>query len=89
MAGDVVTVFALALLGLTGMVEIGAGFLAFVLAPGLAGEPRTVGLVALYTRLAFPAVICITLASIGAALAQCPQALHRREPGAVGGEWRR
>ena len=68
MAGDVVTVFALALLGLTGMVEIGAGFLAFALAPGLAGEPDTVGLVALYTRLAFPAVICITLASIGAAL---------------------
>src|SRR6478735_6703612 len=68
MAGDVVTVFALALLGLTGMMEIGAGFLAFALAPGLAGEPDTVGLVALYTRLAFPAVICITLASIGAAL---------------------
>jgi putative peptidoglycan lipid II flippase len=67
-AGDVVTVFALALLGLTGVVEIGAGFLAFALAPGLSGEPDTLGLVALYTRLAFPSVICITLASIGAAL---------------------
>ncbi len=53
-AGDVVTVFALALLALTGVVEIGAGLLAFALAPGLADEPDTLGLVALYTRLAFP-----------------------------------
>jgi putative peptidoglycan lipid II flippase len=67
-AGDVVIVFALALLGLTGLVEIAAGVLAFALAPGMANEPDTLDLVALYTRLAFPAVICITLASIGAAL---------------------
>ncbi|KAB0267931.1 murein biosynthesis integral membrane protein MurJ [Microvirga brassicacearum] len=73
-AGDVVTVFALALLGVTGLVELGAGLLAFALAPGFAGEPQTLDLVALYTRLAFPAVICITLASIGAALLN----LHRR-----------
>jgi len=73
-AGDVVTLFALALLALTGVVEIGAGLLALALAPGLADEPDTLGLVALYTRLAFPSVIVITLASIGAALLN----IHRR-----------
>lgn len=73
-AGDVVTVFALSLLAVTGLVEIGAGLFALVLAPGLADEPGTLGLVALYTRLAFPSVIVITLASIGAALLN----IHRR-----------
>ena len=34
-AGDVLTVFGIALLALTGLVEIGAGLLAFLLAPGL------------------------------------------------------
>jgi putative peptidoglycan lipid II flippase len=67
-AGDVLASFGLALLILTGVVELGAGLLAFALAPGFAGEPETLSLVALYTRLAFPSVICITLASIGAAL---------------------
>ncbi|WP_210496234.1 murein biosynthesis integral membrane protein MurJ [Microvirga antarctica] len=68
LSGDVIVVFALALLGVTGLVQLTAGLLAFALAPGLAGEPDTLALVALYTRLAFPSVICITLASIGAAL---------------------
>jgi putative peptidoglycan lipid II flippase len=67
-AGDVLSVFGLALLGLTGLVEIGAGLLAFILAPGLHGEGETLALVALYTRLSFPIVLCITLASISAAL---------------------
>lgn len=67
-AGDVVTAFALALLALTGLVELGAGLIAFILAPGLQDEGGTLALVALYTRLAFPAVICVTLASIAAAL---------------------
>jgi len=60
-------VFALALLALTGFVEIGAGLIALVLAPGLQDD-GTLALVALYTRLAFPMVLGITLASIGAAL---------------------
>src|SRR4051794_31682387 len=34
-AGDVLSVFGLALLGLTALVEIGAGLLAFILVPGL------------------------------------------------------
>lgn len=68
LAGDTVSVFALALLALTGLVEIGAGLLAFLLAPGLGGDGETLALVALYTRLAFPIVLCVTLASIGAAL---------------------
>ena len=67
-------VFGVALLAITGLVELGAGLLAFVLAPGLSGEAETLDLVALYTRLAFPSVICITLASIGAALLN----IHRR-----------
>ncbi|MFL5021815.1 MAG: murein biosynthesis integral membrane protein MurJ [Microvirga sp.] len=67
-AGDVLSVFGLALLGLTGVVEIGAGLLAFILVPGLHDDGETLALVALYTRLSFPIVPCITLASIGAAI---------------------
>ncbi|MBA1155148.1 murein biosynthesis integral membrane protein MurJ [Microvirga mediterraneensis] len=67
-AGDVLSVFGLALLGLTALVEIGAGLLAFVLAPGLHDDGETLALVALYTRLSFPIVLSVTLASIGAAL---------------------
>src|SRR5215210_2041423 len=68
LAGDTVSVFALALLALTGLVEIGAGLLAFLLAPGLGGDGETLALVALYTRLSFPVVLCVTLASIGGAI---------------------
>ncbi len=63
-AGDVITAFALVLLGLTGLVEVGAGLIAIVLAPGFQDDGDTLALVALYTRLAFPAVICVTLASV-------------------------
>jgi putative peptidoglycan lipid II flippase len=68
LAGDTLGVFALALLALTGLVEIAAGVLALLLAPGLHDDGETLALVALYTRLAFPIVFCVTLASIGAAL---------------------
>ena len=67
-------VFALALLGSPGIVELGAGLLAFGARAGFRGRPDTLDLVAFYTRLAFPAVILMTLASIGAALLN----LHRR-----------
>ena len=66
-SGDVLAVFALALLALAGLVEVGAGFIAFLLAPGLRDE-GTLALVALYTRLGFPMVLGVTLSSIGAAL---------------------
>ncbi|MCB5174798.1 murein biosynthesis integral membrane protein MurJ [Microvirga lenta] len=67
-AGDVVSVFALGLLALSGLVEIGAGLLAFVLAPGLVDDGGTLALVALYTRLGFPMVLGVTLSSVAAAL---------------------
>ncbi|MBO1906136.1 murein biosynthesis integral membrane protein MurJ [Microvirga sp. 3-52] len=67
-AGDVLSVFGMALLALTGLVEIGAGLLAFILAPGLHDDGGTLALVTLYTRLSFPVVLCVTLASIGAAV---------------------
>jgi putative peptidoglycan lipid II flippase len=68
LAGDVMSGFALALLGLTAIVEIGAGALALLLAPGLHDDGQTLALVALYTRLSFPIVLCVTLASIAAAI---------------------
>ncbi|MGF9759925.1 murein biosynthesis integral membrane protein MurJ [Microvirga sp. 0TCS3.31] len=68
MAGDTLGVFALALLALTGLVEIGAGLIAVLVAPGLNDDGGTLALVALYTRLSFPIVICVMLASIGAAV---------------------
>ncbi|MBD2747550.1 murein biosynthesis integral membrane protein MurJ [Microvirga sp. BT688] len=67
-AGDALSVFALALLALTGLVEIGAGLIALLLAPGLHDDGETLALVALYTRLSFPIVLCVTLASIAAAV---------------------
>lgn len=68
MAGDALSVFALALLALTGFVEIAAGLIALLLAPGLHDDGETLALVALYTRLAFPSVICVTLAAMAAAV---------------------
>ena len=68
MAGDVLGVFALALLGLTALVEIGAGPLALLLAPGLRGDGGALALVTLYTRLAFPIVVGVTLSSVAAAI---------------------
>jgi putative peptidoglycan lipid II flippase len=68
MAGDVLSIFALALLGLTALVEIGAGVLALLLAPGLHDDGEALALVALYTRLSFPIVVSVTLSSIAAAI---------------------
>ncbi|MBF9196547.1 murein biosynthesis integral membrane protein MurJ [Microvirga terrestris] len=68
MAGDTLSIVALVLLALTGLVEIGAGLIAFLLAPGLHDDGGTLALVALYTRLSFPIVICVTLASVAAAV---------------------
>jgi len=68
MAGDVSGVFALALLGLTALVEIGAGLVALLLAPGLYDDGETLALVALYTRLSFPIVLSVTLSSVAAAI---------------------
>jgi putative peptidoglycan lipid II flippase len=49
-------------------VEVGAGVIAMLLAPGFQDDGGTLALVALYTRLAFPTVICVTLASVASAL---------------------
>jgi len=72
-AGDVATILALLLLGLVALVEVAAGPIALLLAPGL-GTGETLDLVALYTRLAFPSVFGVTLASVGAAVLN----MHRR-----------
>ncbi len=66
-AGDAISVFALALLGLTALVEIGAGLVALLLAPGLRDE-GTLALAAFYTRLSFPIVVSVTLSSVAAAI---------------------
>ncbi|SCY46576.1 murein biosynthesis integral membrane protein MurJ [Microvirga guangxiensis] len=68
MAGDVLSVFALALLALTALVEIGAGLVALLLAPGLRDDGNTLALTAFYTRLSFPIVVSVTLSSIAAAI---------------------
>jgi putative peptidoglycan lipid II flippase len=68
LAGDVIGASALALLGLTALVEIGAGLVALLLAPGLRDDGETLALVALYTRLSFPIVLSVTLSSVAAAI---------------------
>jgi len=68
MAGDVIALFALALLALTAAVEAGAGLVALALAPGLRDDETIGALVALYTRLSFPIVVSVTLSSIAAAI---------------------
>lgn len=73
-AGDVTLVSAFVLLGLVALVEVAAGTIGLLLAPGLATTDGAPELVALYTRLAFPSVFGVTLASIGAAFLN----LHRR-----------
>ncbi|MCB8819262.1 murein biosynthesis integral membrane protein MurJ [Microvirga rosea] len=67
MAGNVTLVFGCLLLGIVAVVEVGAGAIGLLVAPGLASQDGVPELVALYTRLAFPAVFGVTLASIGAA----------------------
>ncbi len=68
MAGDVIGAFALALLGLTALAEIGAGLVALLLAPGLRDDGETLAMVAFYTRLSFPIVLSATLSSVAAAI---------------------
>ncbi len=67
-AGDVLSLFALALLALTALVEMGAGFVALLLAPGLRDDGGTLALTAFYTRLSFPIVFAVTLSSVAAAI---------------------
>jgi putative peptidoglycan lipid II flippase len=67
--GEVFTTLALILVALIAVVELCAGLAIFVLAPGLAEDPATFDLAALYARLAFPLVFGLTLASfVSAAL---------------------
>ncbi|MBZ6077084.1 murein biosynthesis integral membrane protein MurJ [Microvirga puerhi] len=73
-AGDVTLLFTLLLAAIVAIVEIGAGTIGLFLAPGLATQDGAPELVALYTRLAFPTVFGVTLASIGAAFLN----IHRR-----------
>jgi putative peptidoglycan lipid II flippase len=67
-AGEILSTCGFGLVVLAIIVEIGAGLLALVIAPGLAEDDGVVRLVAYYTRLGFPSVVGITLASIGAAI---------------------
>jgi putative peptidoglycan lipid II flippase len=66
-AGEALAVLGLALAALVALVELSAGLVVLVLAPGL-DEPGTLSLAALYTRLCFPLVIGVTLASFVAAV---------------------
>jgi putative peptidoglycan lipid II flippase len=70
---------ALALLGLVAAVELSAGLAILVLAPGLADDDQILALAALCTRLAFPMVAGVTLASFVAAVLN----RHRRFTAAI------
>jgi putative peptidoglycan lipid II flippase len=67
-AGEAFAAFGLVLLALTALVELAAGGAVLLLAPGLGGDPATLALAALYTRLAFPLVIGVSLAAFLAAI---------------------
>jgi putative peptidoglycan lipid II flippase len=67
-AGETIAALSLALLALTAIVEAAAGGAVLLLAPGLADDPGTLALAAFYTRLAFPLVVGVTLASFLAAI---------------------
>lgn len=71
--GGLLSGLGLLLLGLTALVELGAGLAVLIVAPGLGDDPETLALGALYTRLAFPLVAGITLASVISAVLN-----HRR-----------
>ena len=75
-AGEVFAVVALALAVLLA-IELAAGLAVLALAPGLAGDALTLDLATLYTRLAFPLVAGVTLASIVGAALEPPPALSR------------
>jgi putative peptidoglycan lipid II flippase len=67
-AGEAFAALGLALLALTAIVEGAAGGAVLLLAPGLGDDPATLALAAFYTRLAFPLVVGVTLASFLAAI---------------------
>src|SRR5829696_8001301 len=68
-AADALSGFAMLLLAVVGAVEIAAGAVVLLIAGGYAGEPHTLSPATIYTRLAFPFVWGISLASlIGAIL---------------------
>ncbi|MFL5208645.1 MAG: murein biosynthesis integral membrane protein MurJ [Microvirga sp.] len=68
-AADALSGFAMLLFVVVGAVEIAAGAVVLLVAGGYAGEPHTLSLATIYTRLAFPFVWGISLASlIGAIL---------------------
>lgn len=67
-AGQALTGLALLVLVLVAVVEIAAGVVALVLAPGYADDPAGLALAAHLLRLAFPFVAGATLASLVAAL---------------------
>lgn len=67
-AGEAFAGLAVALTALVALVEIGAGVVVLGLAAGYAEEGATLRLATLYTRVAFPFVAGVTLASLIAAL---------------------
>jgi putative peptidoglycan lipid II flippase len=67
-AGDALAGLAVLLLALVGIVELAAGAVVLVLAAGYVGEPQTLSLATLYTRLAFPFVWGVSLAALIGAL---------------------
>jgi putative peptidoglycan lipid II flippase len=67
-AGEALSGLALALLAVAALVELSAGAAVLFLAPGLGDDPRILALAATYTRLSFPLVVGVTLASLIAAI---------------------
>jgi putative peptidoglycan lipid II flippase len=67
-AGEALAWLAMALVALLAAVELGAGLVVLGLAAGYAEEDATFRLATLYTRVAFPFVAGVTLASLLAAL---------------------
>jgi putative peptidoglycan lipid II flippase len=72
-AGEVLSGFAFGLVALCALFEIAAGPIMLLMAPGLEGSSETFAAAILYSRLAFPLVVGVTLASIVAAVLN-----HRR-----------
>src|SRR3954467_14808818 len=68
-AADALSGFAILLVAVVALVEVAAGAIVLALAAGYVGEPHTLSLATIYTRLAFPFVWGVSLASlIGAIL---------------------
>lgn len=67
-AGEALAGLGVVLLAVTALVQVGAGAVVLVVAPGLGGTEGAADLAALYTRTAFPVVLAVTLASLLAAV---------------------